>query len=443
MATPALDPARAAALALLAGVLSERMSLADQTAHPKGPFAECAPAERARAQRLATGVLRHLRTCDQMLGPHLRMPPYPAIHNILRLGAYELCALGEAPHGVVHAAVDLARAEDPQSRAPGLVNAVLRKVADLGPALWAAAPPAQLPKPFRKGLVKVWGNKTVIGFEAAHGAGAPLDLTLRDPSEAALWADRLGAVVLPTGGLRLSDAGQVSQLPGYAEGAWWVQDAAASLPARALGPVVGARVLDLCAAPGGKTLQLAAAGAQVTALDISDARVARLRENLARTGLAAEVVIADGLTYAAETPFDAILLDAPCSATGTIRRHPDLPFLRDLSDLSDLTALQAGLLDRAVGLLRPGGRLVFATCSLLPAEGEDQVAAALARHPGLAQVPLSDLAGSAAEWLTDTGALRLRPDFWAERGGLDGFFIAALAKPGYARFGHDSGSGTS
>jgi 16S rRNA (cytosine967-C5)-methyltransferase len=420
------DPARAAALALLTGVLSDATPLSDQTAHPKGAFAACAPPDRARAQRLATGVLRHLRTCDQMLGPHLRMPPYPAIHNILRLGTYELCALGAAPHGVVSAAVDLARAEDPQSRAPGLVNAILRKVADLGPALWPAAPPAQMPKPFRKGLVQVWGNRTVTAFETAHARGAPLDLSLRSSAEAADWAERLGAERLPTGGLRLQDPGQVSQLPGYAEGAWWVQDAAATLPVQALGPVAGQRVLDLCAAPGGKTLQLAAAGAQVTALNISDARMVRVRENLARTGLSAEVVIADALTYAPGAPFDAILLDAPCSATGTIRRHPDLPFLRDLADLSALTALQAGLLDKAVEMLRPGGRLVFATCSLLPAEGEDQVAAALVRHPDLVQVPLDALAGVAPGALTEAGALRLRPDFWPERGGMDGFFVARL-----------------
>lgn len=430
MATPALDPARAAALGLLTGVLSDGVSLADQIGHAKGPLAACAPADRARAQRLATGVLRHLRTCDQMLGPHLRLPPYPVIHNILRLGTFEICALGAAPHGVVSAAVDLARAQDPQSRAPGLVNAVLRKVADLGPALWAAAPPAQLPKPFRKGLVKVWGGKTVTGFEAAQARPAPLDLSLRDPDTGQDWATALGAERLPTGSLRLQDPGQVSLLPGYAEGAWWVQDAAAALPARALGDVSGARVLDLCAAPGGKTLQLAASGAQVTALDISGARMARLRENLTRTGLTAEIVVADALSYAPEVPFDAILLDAPCSATGTIRRHPDLPFLRDLNDIAALTTLQAQLLDRAVGLLRPGGRLVFATCSLLPAEGEEQIAAARARHPGLTPTSLTALPGIEGDWLTEDGALRLRPDFWPDRGGMDGFFVAALAKPG-------------
>lgn len=424
------DPARAAALALLNGVLAEGVSLSDQLARKTGPLTGLAPPDRARAQRLATGTLRHLRTCDQMLGPHLRMLPYPPIHNILRLGTYELCAMGEAPHGVVSAAVDLARAVDPQSKAPGLVNAVLRNVARAGRESWTTAPPPALPKPFRKALVKVWGGKTVAAMEAAHANPVPMDLTLKDPAARAAWAAQLGGVDLPTGSLRLSDAGQVSTLPGYADGSWWVQDAAAALPAQALGAQPGDRVLDLCAAPGGKTLQLAAAGADVTALDISEGRCARLRENLARTGLQAGIVVADALSYVPEALFDAVLLDAPCSATGTVRRHPDLPYLRDLTELADVTTLQSALIDRAVACLRPGGRLVFATCSLLPAEGEDQAAAALSRHPSLKAESLAELPGITADWLTETGALRLRPDYWPDQGGLDGFFIAAFTKRG-------------
>ncbi|WP_424968153.1 RsmB/NOP family class I SAM-dependent RNA methyltransferase [Dinoroseobacter sp. S375] len=421
--------ARAAAVALLNGVLVDQLSLADQVGQAKGPLASLGTGDRARAQRLATETLRHLRTCDQMLGPFLRLPPYPEIHNILRLGTYEICALREAPHGVVSAAVDLARVADPRSKAPGLVNAVLRRVAERGPEAWEAAPPPSLPKPFRKGLAAIWGNKTVRAMEEAQAAVPPVDLSLRDPASAGDWAALLGAEILPTGSLRLRDPGRISALPGYDAGAWWVQDAAAALAAQALAPQPGERVLDLCAAPGGKTLQLAAAGAEVTALDISEGRLARLRQNLDRTGLSAEIVVADARDYTPEPLFDAVLLDAPCSATGTIRRHPDLPYLRDLADLTEVTALQAALLDRAVSVLRPGGRLVFATCSLMPAEGEDQIAAARARHPELVQQSLADLPGIATEWVTEAGALRLRPDFWPERGGLDGFFIAALAKP--------------
>jgi 16S rRNA (cytosine967-C5)-methyltransferase len=259
----------------------------------------------------------------------------------------------------------------------------------------------------------------VTAIEAVQAGEPPLDLTLR-PGFPAPEGE-----TLPTGSLRLTGAGQVSALPGYAEGGWWVQDAAAALPARLLDAQPGERVLDLCAAPGGKTLQLAAAGAKVTALDISETRMTRLRANLTRTGLMAELVVADALAWEPAGAFDAILLDAPCSATGTIRRHPDLPFIKDGSDLAGLVALQARLLDRALGWLKPGGRLVFATCSLLPEEGEAQLAGALARHPGLV-VEQAQLPGVPAAWWTAEGGLRLRPDNWADRGGMDGFFMARL-----------------
>jgi 16S rRNA (cytosine967-C5)-methyltransferase len=278
--------------------------------------------------------------------------------------------------------------------------------------------------------MSAWGKKATMTMEAAHAKGAPLDLTPKD-GDAERLANRLGGVALPTGSVRLADAGQVSDLPGYAEGDWWVQDAAAALAARVLNPRRGERILDLCAAPGGKTLQLAAAGAIVTALDVSAARMDRLKENLARCRLTAETVVADALTWTSAHQFDAILLDAPCSATGTIRRHPDLPYLRDASALKAVFALQAALLDHAIELLRPDGRLVFATCSLLPDEGEKQIEAALSRHPSLAQdATATARPGIAPEWITGTHALRLRPDFWPNIGGMDGFFIAGLTKAG-------------
>jgi 16S rRNA (cytosine967-C5)-methyltransferase len=227
--------------------------------------------------------------------------------------------------------------------------------------------------------------------------------------------------------LRLASHGQVSTLPGYAEGAWWVQDAAAAIPARLLNPAPGERVLDLCAAPGGKTMQLAAAGADVTALDISESRMERVTENLARTGLTARLLTADALEWQPDQPFDAILLDAPCSATGTLRRHPDLVHAKTDAVLPGLVELQAMLFDRTAGWLKPGGRLVFCTCSLLPEEGEDQLAAALARHPDLSVVtPEADWIEQA--WRSPSGGLRIRPDHWAARGGIDGFFIALVAK---------------
>jgi 16S rRNA (cytosine967-C5)-methyltransferase len=229
--------------------------------------------------------------------------------------------------------------------------------------------------------------------------------------------------------VRLRDAGQVSALPGYEAGDWWVQDAAAALSAKVLAAQPGEAVLDLCAAPGGKTLQLAAQGANVTALDLSEARMRRVRENLGRTGLSAELVVGDALEH--EGSYDAILLDAPCSATGTIRRHPDLPHAKDGSEFGDLIALQAQMLSHAHTMLKPGGRMVYCTCSLLPDEGEVQIEEVLKQFPDLSVDRATlDLPGVEPGWMTQEGGLRLRPDYWPERGGMDGFYIACLRKAG-------------
>lgn len=416
---PRVDPARAAALRLLAGVRQGR-TLAEQAGTPEfDPLARLAPPDRARAQRLALTTLRHSGRSDRLLGPLIQRKPRPEIRDLLRLSATEMLELGEAPHGVVNDAVELARRAGPKGRAAaGMVNAVLRRASSEG-AVWADQPPQRMPGWLRRPVVAAWGEDTARAIEAAHQAGAPVDLTAKTeaPGEK-----------LPTGSFRLRDAGQISALPGYDSGDWWVQDAAAALPARLLDAQPGERIADLCAAPGGKTLQLAAAGAQVTAVDLSGHRLSRLTENLTRCGLSAQVVEADILDWTPDAPFDAILLDAPCSATGTIRRHPDLPFCRDGSGIEELTALQSAMLDRALTLLRPGGRLVYATCSLLTAEGEDQLAAALDRHPGLV-VDRPDLPGIDPAWITEQGGLRLRPDYWPDLGGMDGFFIARLRKP--------------
>ncbi|TCO69623.1 RsmB/NOP family class I SAM-dependent RNA methyltransferase [Rhodovulum euryhalinum] len=419
--------ARRAALQLLHGVLDEDRLIAE-LAGPDGPLGMLDPAGRARAQRLAVSTLRHLGQADAVLKPHLRKPPPSPVRAILCLATVEMLQEGAAAHGVVNAAVSLARSERSTEAMAGLVNAVLRKVAETPRAAWQALPPQRLPGWLRGRLDSAWGRAAVTGIEAAHGAGAPLDLTPRDGDAAALAA-QLGAEALPTGSVRLMAPGQVSALAGYGDGAWWVQDAAAALPAKLLAPRPGERVLDLCAAPGGKTLQLAAAGAQVTAVDISAVRMARVEENLARTGLSADLVVADLMEWTPPAPADAILLDAPCSATGTIRRHPDLPFAKDAASIKPLFALQAQMIDRALAMLAAGGRLVYCTCSLLPEEGEAQVAAALARHHGLSAIP-AEAPWIEPTWRTAHGALRLRPDFWPNRGGMDGFYIACLAKPG-------------
>ena len=404
--------ARATAVAILDGVLGEGRMLSDFSGEG------LAPADRARALRLAETVLRQLEPADKLLDKHLRKSPPLTVRNTLRLAVVER-AEGAPAHGVVNAAVEITRQGGKRTQhLAGLVNAVLRALPET-----VSLPPQKLPRWLRQPLVHTFGRDTVTAIEALQAQEPPLDLTLRD------GFPHPEGERLPTGSLRLRSPGQLSTLPGYAEGGWWVQDAAAALPAKLLQPQPGERVLDLCAAPGGKTLQLAAAGADVTALDISGPRMARVEANLARTGLTASLVTADALHWQPEEAFDAILLDAPCSATGTIRRHPDLPFVKDGSELASLTALQSQLIDRALGWLKPGGRLVFSTCSLLPEEGEAQLTATLSRHPSLT-VERPTLEGLDLAWWTLEGALRLRPDYWAERGGMDGFFLVRLRKPG-------------
>ncbi len=403
--------ARATAVAILDGVLGEGRMLSDFSG------GDLAPADRARALRLAETTLRHVEPADKILDKHLRKSPPLTVRNTLRLAVVERVQ-GAPAHGVVNAAVEITRQGGKRTaHLAGLVNAILRVLPDD-----IILPVQKLPRWLRQPLVHTCGRDITTAIETVHAQEPPLDLTLRD------GFPHPEGDLLPTGSLRLHTPGQLSTLPGYAEGGWWVQDAAAALPVKLLQPQPGERILDLCAAPGGKTLQLAASGAQITALDISAPRLARLQANLARTNLTATLVTADALHWQPEAQFDAILLDAPCSATGTIRRHPDLPFVKDGSELPSLTALQTQLLDRALSWLKPGGRLVFSTCSLLPEEGEAQLAAALTRHPTLT-VERPDLPGIEAQWWTPEGALRLRPDYWAERGGMDGFFMARLHKP--------------
>ena len=417
--SPSLAP-RIAAIDLIATVIGTRMGLSEVLARPPESFREMPPEARARAQRLALECFRQHGRADTLLRKPLRKTPPEPVLWVLRLAVVEMLALGAPAHGVINDAVELVRREEFPKLA-GLTNAVLRQVAGAGG--WDATPVPRLPGWLRGALQNAYGAKITQAIEAAHQRPAPLDLTLKGARP-----EGLAGEMLPTGSLRLQDYRQITALPGYEAGAFWVQDAAASLPAKALGDVAGLRVLDLCAAPGGKTMQLAAGGAQVTALDISPARMARLRENLTRTGLAAELVTDDALSWQPAQPFDAILLDAPCSATGTIRRHPELPLIRAREDVKALQTLQALLLDRvldpAQGLLAAGGRVVYCTCSLLPEEGEDQIAQALARH-SVRLLP-TDIAGLPPEARAPGGGLRTRPDFRAETGGMDGFFIAAL-----------------
>ncbi|UWQ58569.1 methyltransferase domain-containing protein [Leisingera caerulea] len=412
--------ARRTAVYLLDQVLGEGRLLAE--CYAAGALEKLAPENRARAQRLAVETLRSLERADRILKKHLKKTPPLMVMNALRLGTVELCS-GGAAHGVVNAMVAIVSNHRRHGQLKGLVNAILRKVADEGPEEWAKLRVPRLPNWLRKPLVQAWGAEAMLSMEAAHYAGAPLDITGKPGAD----LQALGGVLLPTGSLRIAGAGQVSALPGYREGDWWVQDAAAALPALILNALQGEQALDLCAAPGGKTMQMAAAGAKVTAVDISESRVARLRENLERTGLEAELVVADALEQTGQ--YDAVLLDAPCSATGTIRRHPDLPQAKDGSEFGALIELQAQMLAHAWTLVKPGGRLMYCTCSLLPDEGECQVEEALEMFPDMAaDREALKMPGVDADWITEEGGLRLRPDYWPEQGGMDGFYMALLRK---------------
>ncbi len=412
--------ARLNAAALLDGVLRRRQSSADQIAG--GVLSDLDPADRARAQSLAQTVLRHLEPLDVLLSQFLTKEPPLAALIVLRIAAAEIVLDAVPAHAAVDAAVNAIRANPRARHLTGMVNAVGRRISETGAEIWPDLEPQHLPDWIAGNLRKTLDEDRITAIEKAHAAGAPLDLTLKDATEAEHRAKALGAEILPTGSLRLHDPGQVSALPGYAEGAWWVQDAAAALPVRLLGDVAGMRVLDLCAAPGGKTMQLAAAGATVTALDISPERSRTIAENLARTGLEADIVTADALNWQPDAEYDAILLDAPCSATGTIRRHPELPFLRDGSELKRLTAIQSDLLDRAAGFLKPGGRMVYCTCSLIDAEGPRQMTRFLERQSGFRQLRPEGL----EDFTDENGNLVTLPDHWPDKGGLDGFFAALL-----------------
>ena len=416
--------ARRAALMLLDGVLHRQRSTSDMADDPKGPLSRLDPPQKARAAGLANGVLRHLTRIDTLIGRFAQRPPIGDAALALRIAAYEMLHEDIPPHAAVDSAVRLAG----NRKAAGFVNAVGRRIGQDGRAIWDILPPGSAGAWLGPRIKATYGKAALRDIARAHEAGAPLDLTPRDPAQVADLAARLDGTVLPTGSIRLPGGAQVSSLPGYDSGAWWVQDAAAAMPVQLLGDIQEMTVLDLCAAPGGKTLQLAARGAHVTAVDASAHRLERLAANLDRTGLAAEIVTADARTYAPGRTFDVVVLDAPCSATGTLRRHPDIPHVRAEPDLRPLLSLQAALIDRAVDWLTPGGRLLYCVCSLLPEEGEVQASDALARHDSLARAPIRPEKGIDPAWITADGDLRLRPDFLPDSGGMDGFFASVLRR---------------
>jgi len=388
--------------------------------------------DEALARAIAIVTFRRLGTLGRALNERLnREPRDERLLHLLASGAAQILFLDVPDHAAVDSAVRLAQEDTKLNHAGGFINAVLRRVArERDMILSQQEPWLDTPTWLEERWVAQYGETLAAKIAEAHRSMASVDLSVKD--DAAAWAERLNGVLLPTGSIRLQERTAIRELPGFEEGAWWVQDAAAALPARLLHAKAGERIADLCAAPGGKTAQLAAAGADVLAVDRSAKRLKRLEENLARLNLKAETRAVDAEKLD-EAPFDAILLDAPCSATGTIRRHPDVAWTKTEEDIRKLSGLQARLLDKAADLLKPGGRLVYCTCSLEAEEGERQAAGFLARHPEFVRQPITaDEIGGLTECLTPEGDVRTLPCHLVspehERGGLDGFFVARFVK---------------
>ena len=413
--------ARRAALALIEAALDHRGGFDEAMGRP--PFADLSLRDRAWARGLASAALRRLGSIDTALAARLQRPPPPEVTALLRLGLAQLAYRDTPAFAAVATSVALAEKDKATRPFKGLVNAVLRRLARDG--LPALPPETDLPPWLFARWRSAYGEDAARALAVRLSEEPPTDLTLRDPATAAELAAALDAEILPGGSLRTWRRGELPAWPGFEAGGWWVQDAAAAIPARLLAVQAGETVLDLCAAPGGKTLQLAAAQARVTALDRSASRLRRLSENLARTGLAAEVVVADAATWDDPRRFDAVLLDAPCTATGTFRRHPDVVWGSRPGEIAKLAGVQSRLLDAAAERVRPGGRLVYCVCSLEPEEGEAQVEAFLRRRPDFALRPIEAGEGGAPAAVDGArGWLRLLPSLKEPRGGLDGFFIA-------------------
>lgn len=429
---PAAVATRHQAVLLIAQVLRRRDNLDEAfgRAASQGDLARLSERDRAFVRALVATGLRRLGQIDHLLG-RLLATPLPAksgfAREILIIGAAQILFMRVPAHAAIDTAVEMARNDRQARHFAGLVNAVLRRLGEAGiePDTLHLNTPTWL---WRRWSAN-YGESAAQAIALSHADDPPLDITPK--ANAPGWAERLGGVLLPTGTVRIVlPAGRVEDLPGYASGDWWVQDAAAALPARLIGDPAGWRILDLCAAPGGKTAQLAAAGARVTALDQSQVRLERLRANLARLRLTAAIVVADAAKYQAPEPFDAVLLDAPCTSTGTLRRNPDIPHLKSASDLAQLVPLQARMLDNAISLVRPGGLLVYCTCSLEPEEGEEQIDRLLARTSSLARIPVEPSeVGGAGHLITPAGDIRTLPCHRLGAGdGLDGFFAARLRR---------------
>ena len=432
---------RWAAANLLESVVRRNRPLDEQLddRHPNPSLRELCERDRALARRIVATVLRRLGTLRRLIGDLLdRGLPKdgPQVEIALLIGAAQLLFLDVPQHAAVDLSVRLVQRDSRHARYAGLVNAVMRRIARAGSEPLAALEPLHLDTPdwlFAR-WINAYGEDAAGAIARVHRLEPPLDVTVKsDPDR---WAERLGGRKLPTDSVRLAAHGPIPALPGYAEGDWWIQDAAAALPVRLFGDMRGRSVADLCAAPGGKTAQLASCGAVVTAVDRSASRMARLRENLTRTGLQAVTIVADAEDWKPTPPtetFDAVLIDAPCTSTGTIRRHPDIPWRRAPGDIAVMTALQTRLLARAIDLTRSGGTIVYCTCSLEPEEGEDIVSTVVEQDRRVRRKPITASEFRVLEeFITPLGELRTLPCQWPDSDprmcGLDGFFAARLER---------------
>ncbi|MBI75160.1 MAG: hypothetical protein CMH94_06110 [Oceanicaulis sp.] len=426
-----LPPRRCAALAY-ATILRDRRALEPALEHTPG-YRKMSDRDRAFARAILATTFRRLGQTRKVLDHFLAKPleettEYAAA--LLVTGATQLLWMDGPPHAVVSTTVALCQDTTETYGLKGVVNAVLRKVSMEGPDLAArTAPRDNLPDWVSRSWRKAYGPGALSRITNVQMQPPPLDITVKDPVERERWAGALGAEILPNGTLRRREIGDITQLPGFREGAWWAQDAAAAIPATLLGVKSGDHVADLCAAPGGKTLQLAALGARVTAVDDNEGRLKRLRDNLSRTGLRAAVAVEDVRRFRPKGPADAVLLDAPCTATGTMRRHPEAGWIKKPGDVQRMSRLQLEMAGAAARMLRPGGWMVICTCSLQPEEGEQLAARLLETRKDLKPVAIQDgEVPGLAEAITPEGWLRLTPALWADRGGMDGFFAARFEK---------------
>lgn len=431
--------ARELACHVVAAVLDKGRTLDEAlgTAMERAEAQDLSAKDKAFARSICTTVLRRQGQLEAIVGAFIERPLPDQRGNltpILLSAAAQLVFLDVPPHAVINLAVEQVRRDRRAQRFDKLSNAVLRRVSERGAEIASTQDAARLNTPdwLWQRWAAAYGEAAAREIATASLREAPLDISVKDNSAGPHWAEQLGGTLLPSGSIRLAAGGRIEELPGFAEGAWWVQDAAAALPAKLFGNVEGQRIADLCAAPGGKTAELAAAGARVTAVDSSGQRLARLKANLERLQLEAQVIHADASDWQPSEPFDGVLLDAPCSATGTIRRHPDILRLKQPGDIDRLGELQARLLQNAARMVKPGGLLVYCTCSLEPEEGAHQVEKLLARG-SFERVPIAaDEIGADPGWISPAGDLRTLPFHLPQSAegmsGMDGFYAARLRR---------------